>query len=432
MAKTADSPGHPPARAEIVATGEEIRSGALVDSNSAWLAEKLEEHGFRVDRLTAVGDDVQALAELILEIAGRSQLAVVTGGLGPTPDDLTAEAAAQASGQDLVLNERGLEQVESFFRARNRHMPALNRKQAMLPAGAELIENPIGTAPGFSLSLSGCRFSFLPGVPGEMKAMFTQGVAPDLIERFSGRRCIRLVRTLRTFGLTESGAAERLAGFPKAFPGVDLGFRASFPEIQVKLSLPAEGDKPGSSRLERASDWVKQALGPAVFSTDGSPLEKIVGDRLRSRSAGVGVAESCTGGLIGHLLTSIAGSSEYFLLSAVTYANQSKIELLGVSPRTLEEHGAVSEQTALEMARGIRKLSAGTYGLATTGIAGPGGGSPDKPVGTLCIGLVGPQREETRRLHYPFRERSQTKRIFAHAALDLLRRRMLDQSGNAG
>jgi nicotinamide-nucleotide amidase len=415
-------------RVEIVATGEEIRCGALIDSNSAWLAERLERLGLRVERITAVGDHEQALAELLEEISGRSRVALITGGLGPTPDDLSGQAAARAAGRPLVLDERGLAQVERFFAARGRPMPDSNRKQAMLPEGAELIENPLGTAPGFSLSLSGCRCYFLPGVPSEMKAMFTSSVAPDMAERLGSSCRPRQVVTLRTFGLTESGAAERLQGFETSFPGIELGYRASFPEIRISLSCADSEAKAGQSSLDKASAWVQSALGQAVFSTDGRPLEQVVGDQLRAEAAGLAVAESCTGGLISHLITSVAGSSEYFLLGAVTYANQSKARLLNVSPETLQEHGAVSEQTALEMARGVRRVGGADYGLATTGIAGPSGGSPDKPVGTVCIGLAGPETEQARRFTFRFERRSQNIRIFAVTGLDLLRRLLLQAS----
>ena len=412
-------------KAEILATGDEIRSGALVDSNSAHIARELEETGVEVVRHSSVGDDPQSIVSILQEIACRADIAVVTGGLGPTDDDLTAAAAARAAGVELVLDPRALDLVEAFFKARQRPLTPANKKQALLPAGAICLMNPVGTAPGFQLKLNHCEIFFLPGVPFEMRQMLTTEVLPRLIQLQGQTRSFRLVKNLSTFGLTESATAEHLEGFKERFPHIKLGFRAKFPEIHVKLYGSGPEEDELRSQLAMAEDWVTQQLGDRIFSNTGEPLEQAVGNLLRSRNETLAVAESCTGGLIADLITEVPGSSDYFKLSAVTYANSAKIRILGVSSGTLDIHGAVSEETAGEMAQGVQRISGASYGLATSGIAGPGGGTDGKPVGTVCIGLATFDSVNTRRYHFTFDNRRLNKRIFAAAALELLRRKLL-------
>jgi nicotinamide-nucleotide amidase len=411
--------------AEILATGDEIRSGALVDSNSAYIARELEEAGVEVVRHTSVGDDPESIVSILQEIACRADIAVVTGGLGPTDDDLTTAAAARAAGVELVLDPRALDSVESFFKARQLPLTPTNKKQALLPASAQCLMNPIGTAPGFQLKIEGCEIFFLPGVPFEMRQMLTAEVLPRLIQLQGRVRSVRLVKTLSTFGLTESATAEHLDGFEERFPLIKLGFRAKFPEIHVKLYGSGLDEDELRSKLAKAEDWVAQQLGSKIFSNTGESLEQAVGNLLRARNETLAVAESCTGGLIADLITEVPGSSDYFKLSAVTYANSAKINILGVAAGTLDIHGAVSEETAQEMAQGVQRISGATYGLATSGIAGPGGATDGKPVGMVCIGLATPDFVKGRRYHFTFGNRRMNKRIFAAAALELLRRELL-------
>jgi nicotinamide-nucleotide amidase len=411
--------------AEILTTGEEIRTGALVDSNSAHIAEALHTAGVRVGRLNGVGDDRDAIAGILTEIGGRADLAVVTGGLGPTVDDRSAEAAAAAAGAALRCEPQALASIEAFFLSRGRPVTASSRKQAMLPSGSEVLPNPVGTAPGFSLTIGRCRFFFLPGVPFEMRRMLAEQVLPRIEAMRGPNREHHLVATISCFGLTESMTGERLEGLEGQFSGVRLGLRAKFPEIQVKLYCEETSRSEAARRIARAGDWAKERLGDAVFSESGEAMEAVVGRLLREAGATLAVAESCTGGLISHRLTEVPGSSEYFLLSAVTYANEAKIRLLGVSPQTLERHGAVDEETAREMACGARRFAGATYGLATSGVAGPGGGSEEKPVGTVCIGLATPGGSGSRRFRFNYGRRSMHKEIFAMQALDMLRRKLL-------
>lgn len=411
--------------AEILATGDEIRTGALVDSNSAYLAECLDSQGVEVTRHHSVGDAPAALRTVIDEISRRADIALVTGGLGPTVDDRSAEAAAAAAGVGMALDNKALKQIEDFFKERGRPFSLTNRKQAMIPAGADCLYNPVGTAPGFDITIQRCRFFFMPGVPYEMKHMFNRQVLPRIEEMQGDERQFNLLKTISTFGLPESLVGEKVAAVDDRFPGITLGLRAKFPEIQVKLYLQTRDDQAGRKMLESAADWVVRQIGRPVFSDDGHSMAETVGNLLISRRETLAVAESCTGGLVGNWLTNSAGSSSFFLLSAVTYHNQAKISVLGVREQTLIDHGAVHESVACQMAEGARRVAESTYGLSITGIAGPDGGTPEKPVGTVCIGLVGPNGTAARRFHFSFGRRLMNKRIFAMAALDVLRQELV-------
>lgn len=411
--------------AEILATGDEIRSGTLVDSNSAYIAQKLEEAGIAVIRHHSVGDDIPVMVSVLREIASRADVSIVTGGLGPTSDDLTAEAAAMAAGVRLFQSPEALELVEAFFRSFHRPMTASNIKQSYLPEGSTCLVNPTGTAPGFMLTLGRCLFFFLPGVPSEMRRMLSESVLPRIEALQGGVRQFCRVKTLTTFGMTESLTGERLKDFSTVFPEIQLGFRAKFPEIQVKFYVRGTGADRLEALIQDAGRWVSEKLGRKVISVDGESMEAVVGRLLSRNKSTVAVAESCTGGLIAHWLTNVAGSSEYFLYAGVVYANQAKIDLLGVSGDIIRKHGAVHEETVREMAVRVRGISGATYGLATSGIAGPAGGTDEKPVGTVCIGLATPDGARAYRFQYRFRNREMNKQIFAMTALDLLRRELM-------
>ncbi len=412
-------------KAEILATGDEILTGAVIDSNSAHIAQKLEEAGAEVVRHGCVGDDVEAIAAILKEISTRADLAVVTGGLGPTLDDITAEAAAMAAGVELVLDQEAMFSIENFLKTQGRDVIFLNKKQAMLPEEADCLFNSVGTAPGFVLRTGGCVFFFLPGVPSEMRRMLSDGVLPWIDKLQKGERSFSLVKTISTFGLTEAFVNERLAGLTEKFSGIKLGLRAMFPVIYVKLYVRGKDKKRADILLEKASEFVLNKIGECAFSADGESMETIVGSLFCKEKATIAVAESCTGGLISHLLTNVPGSSDYFLFSGVTYSNKAKIKVLGVSVATLKKYGAVHEETAKEMADGVRRLAGATYGISTSGIAGPGGGTNEKPVGTVCIGIATADSVEAYRLNFQFNERLRNKMIFAITALDLLRRKLL-------
>jgi len=409
---------------EILATGQEIITGTVIDSNSAHIAQELEDAGLEVVRHSCVGDDLDALVSILQEIGGRSDIGIVTGGLGPTSDDITAEAVAKAAGVELALDLTALNAIEALFKARRRFMSLSNKKQAMLPAGSECLHNPVGTAPGFCLNIGQCEFFFLPGVPHEMERMLADVVMPR-IEKIQGiDKDVRMVKTIATFGLGEAATGERLDGFEAEFPDLTLGIRAKLPEIQVKLYGRDRDEKSLYRRMEKASAWVLEKLGRYVFSVDGNAMEVIIGELLGRKKATLAVAESCTGGLISHWLTNVPGSSEYFLFSGVTYSNDAKKKILGVSAETINRCGAVHEETVKEMAEGARRIVGATYGLATSGIAGPAGGSADKPVGTVCIGLATDSSVQAYRFNFPFGNRLMKKKIFAIAALDVLRHKL--------
>lgn len=414
--------------AEILSTGDEVLLGDLVDTNSAFLCDRLKQMGIRVSQITVKGDDVDAVCDAVQAISRRTTLCLVTGGLGPTQDDVTALACAKALGESLVLNPSALASMKTYFDRRGFELTPDNEKQAWLPASATVLENTHGTAPGFAFQLNQCWFFCMPGVPSEMKQMMETLVVPQ-IQTIQGTRTRLLIRRLTVFGLHESKVGALLASFNDQFPGIRLGFRASFPTIEVKLVCDAGMDqKADETVLARAGQWVAQQLGSKVVSDTGLSLEAEVGKLLAQQGQTLAVAESCTGGLISHLITQVPGSSDYFLLSAVTYANAAKIRVLGVRPDTLETFGAVHETTALEMAAGARRVAGSDWAVSTTGIAGPGGGPTSKKVGTVCIGVTGPGGVAvSRKFEFKFDDRDKNKKIFAAMALELLRRYLTEK-----
>ncbi|MFO7838300.1 MAG: CinA family nicotinamide mononucleotide deamidase-related protein [Desulfosalsimonadaceae bacterium] len=411
--------------AEILSTGDEICSGAIVDSNGAHIAEKLIEIDIEVSRHSSVGDDLNALSAILGEIGARADIALVTGGLGPTKDDLSAEAAARAAGTELETNKQALDYIEGFFAKYGRRASESDYKQALLPKGAVPIFNSRGTAPGFSLPIGKCRCYFLPGVPAEMTAMLAGHVLPDIQSRLQAPDIYRRIRTLSAFGLPEARVNDRLEALSESLENIRYGLLARFPVIFIKLIASGRDPEQLEEDLDKAVSLVCEALDKYVFSSRGLTMEQEVADLLTARAATVSAAESCTGGLVGHMLTNVSGSSDYFLFSAVTYANAAKTAVLAVPENVLEQYGAVHEQTARLMAEGARRVSGADYAVSTSGIAGPTGGSDEKPVGTVCIGIAGPGGSRAERFHSPFPERSGNKQIFAVLALNVLRKELL-------
>lgn len=411
--------------AEILSTGDEIRSGAVVDSNSSHISQKLEEVGVAVARHGCVGDDKATIINVIKEISLRADVGIVTGGLGPTVDDVTAQAAADAAGVGLELDEKAFKMIETFFKFRNRPLSPSNKKQALLPVGSQCLYNPVGTAPGFVMRLNRCTFYFLPGVPFEMKRMLSDEVIPRILNQTGQKNIYYGTKNLSTFGLAESEVNERLMGFNEMFSKLTLGLRAVFPEIHIKIYGKGKDEEDFDGQMVDAVEWIKSKIGIHLLSSKGHSMEMVVGELLRRKKATLAVAESCTGGLISNRLTNVAGSSQYFLFSGITYSNDAKIKVLGVSPETLEKYGAVHEETAKQMAKGVRKIGDATYGISTTGIAGPDGGTDEKPVGTVCVGIATPRDVTARRFTRSFGRRVRNKEIFAMIALDTLRRELL-------
>jgi nicotinamide-nucleotide amidase len=370
--------------AAVLSIGTELTRGELVNSNAAWLSEQLTALGFEVQEQATVDDDVARIAEVVARLSARHAVLLCTGGLGPTTDDLTTEAVAKALGVPLVRDHASLDRLRSLFASRGRSMSPSNEKQADFPEGAEVLPNELGTAPGFGVAWNGCRMFFTPGVPREMKHLWSDRIRPRIADL--GERNSHQIH-LRTFGLPESVLGEKLAGVEQAFPGVTLGYRAHFPEIELKILARAGDARSAENLAERASDEVKRRVGEVIFGDREDTFAGAVGRTLRDRGLTLAVAESCTGGMVGSMLTSVPGSSEYLLFDAVVYSNSAKTSVLGVGEETLRAYGAVSEETAIAMVHGVLRASGADLGVSITGIAGPGGGTDDKPVGTVWIAV---------------------------------------------
>ena len=393
----------------LLAQGNELTTGAITDTNSSWMASQLWAHGLRVRRIIVAPDNLGDLVAILDEAARLAQVVVSTGGLGPTRDDLTAEAAAQAFGLPLALDEAALAQVEARFARWGRPMAPSNRKQAVLPTGCTVLENHWGTAPAFSVDTGDCVLFFLPGVPREMRKLFEHGVLPALAARFSLERPV--LHTIRTVGIGESDLETRLGDI--RFDGLELGFRSAFPENQVKLLF--RPDVPQTVR-EQTISTVLERVGSRAFGTDSGDLAEVVAAALTAREETLALAESCTGGRLAAWLTDAPGASSFLIEGAVVYANEAKIRTCGVSPEDLEQHGAVSEPVARQLATGIRDRAGTTYGVGITGIAGPGGATPTKPLGRVHLALAGPEGVTHR--EYTFRgTRDRVRTLAAVAAL---------------
>lgn len=408
--------------AELLSVGTELLLGQLVDTNAAYLGQKLAEIGIDVRLKTTVGDDLGRVAWAMSEALRRCPLVISTGGLGPTHDDLTAEAAARATGRELALDDRSYQRIRVFFERLGRSDLATDqqRKQAMVPLGARVIDNRIGTAPGFIVDSSGGMLVVLPGVPAEMRAMMETAVLPRLREAGAGSRAIRW-RTLRFVGVGESSLAARLQPVIERPGSAEVAFLPVPGEVRVRITARAASSAEADSAIAAAEREIARLAAEWLTSPDDEPLEVVVGRLLRARGATLAIAESCTGGLIGDRVTDVPGSSDYLLLAVVAYGNQAKMDLLDVREPTLAAHGAVSAHVAAEMARGVRARGQATYGLGTTGIAGPGGGSEEKPVGLVYVALAGPDGEMVEEHRLPG-DRRAVKARTAQAALDLLRR----------
>ncbi len=417
--------------AQIISTGDEVLLGDIVDTNAAFLSANLKNLGIQVKGIHVVGDDVDAIVTTIEQVSYNTEICIVTGGLGPTSDDLTAFACSKAVNDSLELKEDAMNSMKSFFKKRGFELTKENEKQAFLPTKSSMIINNYGTAPGFHIKVHDCLFFFLPGVPSEMKLMFNNEVAKILKEKFDLNLNI-LIERLTVFGLGESKVGWLLRDFNKQFPSLRLGFRAAFPVIEVKIvnSEVVKNDDKVNSLMSLAKNWVIDHLENMVVSKRGWSIAKEVGYLLASQKKTLAIAESCTGGLISNMITDVAGSSDYFLFTGVTYTNDAKIKILGVNEQTIIDHGAVHEQTALEMALGVKKTIDADYGISTTGIAGPGGGTKEKPVGMVCIGVAGPSKVDARTFQFSFDDRNKHKMIFAMTALELLRRDLVALSSS--
>ncbi|MFO7553394.1 MAG: CinA family nicotinamide mononucleotide deamidase-related protein [Haliea sp.] len=405
---------------QLLLTGNEIMSGDTVDSNSAMIALRLAEIGLGVYRKVTVGDDSELLRTELLAMAGQADTVIINGGLGPTVDDLTAEILAAAAGVALAEHPEALAHLQDWCARRNLPLNAANRKQALLPAGARVIPNPIGSAVGFELNLGRCRVICTPGVPGELRRML-DGIIDDL-GRSLARPAQRHILRLQTFGLGESTAQQMISDALPDWPAaVELGFRAGAPQMEIKLAVTDAADLPLRAQCEQQ---LRQLFGDHIIGEGDSQLAGRVLELLQAQGRTLTTAESCTGGLVASMLTRIPGSSAGFHAGFVTYADAIKTAVLGVRPETLTAHGAVSEEVVREMALGALQRSRADYAIAVSGIAGPDGGSADKPVGTVWLAWGSADRLQTACLLWPV-ERGLFQTMVAATGLDLVRRHLL-------
>ncbi|HXV20114.1 MAG TPA: CinA family nicotinamide mononucleotide deamidase-related protein [Desulfuromonadales bacterium] len=399
----------------VLAVGDELLNGEMSDTNTMRIARCLGAHGLSLRESRAVADVEVDIVEALLDLARRQDLVIVTGGLGPTADDLTARAAARAFERRLILSDEALQQIREHFRRSGRPMHAGDEKQALLPQKATILPNPVGSAPGFLLRQGDKDILFLPGVPTEMAAILEQSILARLLER-AGGAFPRQERVLKVFGLSEPKTEERLAGSLPA--GVTLAFGVDFPFVHVKLRAAGEE---AETLLDRAELAARQALDNNVVAIGTGSLVQTVARQMTTAGLTLSLAESCTGGLIAKLLTDLPGASAFLERGAVTYANSAKGDWLGIPADLIAREGAVSEACALAMARGIRRAAGTDVALAVTGIAGPSGGTPGKPVGTVYLALAAADAEQVRGYRFGG-EREQIRTLSACMALDWLRR----------
>ena len=404
---------------EIITIGNELSSGRTLDLNSWYAAGRLTASGLRVTRITSVGDDHKMVSDALKRAVEASRFVIVTGGLGSTDDDITNEIVAQALNRPLCLDQQMLEQIKDYARASKIKITSSLEKMAWMPEGSRML-NPEGTACGFSLIEKEVHLYFLPGVPDQMRYLMDKIVLPEILSRYKTLPIMRQ-RILKLYGLNEPGIAEIFKKIQGKTGNIVFGFYPRFPENHITISLRGQDEPTVIKELDRVEMKVRRLVGSYIFAAGDQNMEEVVGHLLLEKNLSISVAESCTGGLIGHRLTSVPGSSSYFHGGVVVYSNQSKVDLLRVDPRTLETHGAVSERTVEEMARGVKDRIKTDLGLAVTGIAGPDGGTRQKPVGTVHVGLAA--REKTFSREYRFwGNRVQVKLNSSMMALDWVRR----------
>ena len=410
-------------RAEIITIGDEILFGQITDTNTQWIGAELTGIGIRPVRKTSVGDNKQDILDAFTEASKRVDIVIVTGGLGPTKDDITKHTFCEYFGSELKMNEDALKLVTDFFAKRGRAMTELNIQQAALPDNATYIPNLWGTAPGMWFEKENVVYVSLPGVPYEMKSLMEFEILPRLKAKFVSN--IIKHKSVRTVGIGESFLAEKIENWEDALPEhIKLAYLPHFGQVKLRLTGTGTDEKLLDAQLQAQVDQLLPMIQENVFGYDTDELESVIGTLLIKNKATVGTAESCTGGFVAHRITSVSGSSQYFEGSVVSYGNTVKKNVLGVSEATLEAHGAVSEQTAIEMAEGARKLLHTTYAIATTGIAGPDGGTAEKPVGTVWIACATPTGTVTQLLKLS-NIRNINIELTSTYALNLLRKTIL-------
>lgn len=410
---------------ELINTGTELLLGNVLNTHQQWLCQRLFEVGYRVQRQVCVPDTGEAIQGAIKEALARADVVICTGGLGPTSDDITRDLVAQLLGRKLLMDEQVRQDIQNFFAKRNRPQPARTEVQALVPEGARVLPNAVGTAPGLAIEIPAGQFRsaktwlfMLPGPPRELHPMFLEHALPMIRSVLPIQERLAC-RTLRTSGIGESMVEDRIAvPLDKLVrEGLELGYCARTGEVDVRFVGSA-------AMVSEAEQIVRKILGDYVFGIDNQRIEEVIVTLLTDRKQTLAIAESCTGGLISHRITNVPGASAVLRAGLVTYSNDAKQTLLGVRSDSLKEHGAVSEAVACEMARGACERTGADYGLAVTGIAGPSGGTPEKPVGTVFIGAASGERSLAKKMFNPY-DRETFKHVTSQQGLDLLRRFVL-------
>ncbi len=410
-------------KAEVLTIGDELLRGEIVDSNKSFLSERLLRIEVDTRFHSSVCDDPKDMTDAFRRAAGRSDVVLVSGGLGPTRDDITIEILAETFGRELELHEPSLREIEAFFARFGREMAETNAKQAWFPVGSDVLPNPVGTAPGCLLEAEDTLFFCMPGVPRELFKMMDEQVVPRIASRArpTGGNVIRS-KMLRTFGIGESTLEEELKDVARG-EHVTLGFRTTFPDNFLRPVARGESVEQAEARLAELCGAIRERLGALVYGEDDQSLEAVVVQGLRDAGLRIATAESCTGGGIAAKLTSVPGASAVLQGGVVAYANAAKVQQLGVEPKLLDDHGAVSEQVAKAMAQGVRERFGADIAVSTTGISGPDGGTDEKPVGLVWVGFATANEVSAREFIFPF-DREQHRAITAQVALDWIRRHL--------
>jgi nicotinamide-nucleotide amidase len=405
--------------AEILAIGDELLFGQTLDTNSHWISGELDKVGIKVIRRTTIGDVEEEILTAFAEAEKRADVILITGGLGPTSDDLTKPCLAKYFNCGLEINEEALAEVTEFFKSRGRELTELNRQQAALPTACIKVTNPIGTAPGMWFVKGDKIFISMPGVPHEMEKMMTDHVIPKLLSKF--QMPVIHHKMIRTIGLGESFLAEKIEDWEKSLPPhIKLAYLPSLGEVKLRLTCTGNSLPQMETEVNALTEKLNERIGQYIYSHNDEPIEVVIGNTLRNKKITLAIAESCTGGFLSHLITSVPGSSDYFLGSMIPYAYEIKMRQLGVKPETLEKYGAVSEPTIIEMANIVRAKFNTDIGVATSGIAGPGGATPDKPVGTVWIAYSDKHHTITKKLQLST-DRMINIRMASVAVLNLIR-----------
>ena len=408
-----------PILAELLTIGDEILYGQIVDTNSQWMSVELDKVGIKVIRKTTVGDQEDEILASFAEAEKRADIILITGGLGPTSDDLTKPLLAKYFNCELKINEEALAEVTEFFVSRGRELTETNRQQAALPGCCTKITNPIGTAPGMWFEKNGKVFMSMPGVPHEMKKMMTERVIPKLLQMY--KMPVITHKVIRTVGIGESMLADKIESWEKSLPThIKLAYLPSLGEVKLRLTGFGDSSQALQKEIDELAEKLLPLAGEYIYGYGEESLEVTIGKKLREKKLTLSIAESCTGGYLSHLITSVPGSSDYFLGSMIPYAYEIKMRQLGVKPEILEKYGAVSEPTIIEMANIVRAKFNTDIGVATSGIAGPGGATPDKPVGTVWIAYSDKYQTVTKRLQLS-KERMINIRMSSAAVLNLIR-----------